>query len=514
MGRRDGEYDLGQNRDFHGDEIDLIALFQVVWRKRLIITVCTIMFACVSFFVVLKKALVAPVSSVSQEFSLKFIGIDENKYPNGIDFNIADITTSQVVAEVYERNNLIEYGLTLQELRDNLIVNKSVQGLIALEGKYKALLDQKGLTAEERQLLQQEYQDQRSKLFKSPFYSIAWVSNTQNVPVVVQEKVILDTLSQWAKNSEEHKGVFLYQVPVITQNAFYFENVDDEYIIKVDMLRYVVTKIKSNLAEIEKLPGALIAVTRSGNKLTSLQLRVNDLLNYQIAPLTGLIRSGGLYVNKELALIYTKEQLYNLELKKGMLQGEMALLSDALDGYINSNDQFISRKQRGDSEITHGSTIIPQIGDRFLDQLVAMANDNQDVVYRQNITTKIVAVGTVLLKVEKDISYYQELLKSREGKDDKANILLVEFKRKNKRALTEARDITNEMTELYQLISESYLNVSDKLYQLNGPLQSSSNRAVSLKKTVLVYGASVIVFFCLSCFCVLLMSVFGKNTND
>ena len=499
------------------DEIDLSELFRSLWRKKIIIVLCTALFACLAFFIVVPQILSPPVTTITQRFALKFKGIEKNTYPNGLAFNVAEFTSPQIIEYVFKENKLADFGLEIQDLRDNLVINKSVEGLMFLENKYKNLLKQKELTAEGRQLLQEEYQNQRKKLFESPYYEIRWVTENNKVPVVIQEKVLLDILKLWARIAEEQKGVYLYQVPVVTDDAFYFEEADEEYIVKVDMLRHVVETVKQNLEQIKLLPGALLAETASGAKLTALQIRVNDLLNYQIAPLTGLIRSGGLHVNRQLAQIYTQEQLYNLELRKGVLQGKMALLSDALDGYINSNDQLLGRQQSADRRRQGNmerSTVIPQIGDRFLDQLVALANDNQDVAYRQDITSRMVEVGNKLLLVEKDITYYQELLKSRNSDTDKDSVLLTKFKAKNKRAITETKKVTSEMNEIYQLISNSYLKVTEKLYTLDGPVQVLVTRAVSVKKIAMIYSAAVMVFFCMICFGVLLFAAVAKKDHD
>lgn len=501
------------------DEIDLAELLRTLWRRKLSIILWTALFAGLVFLYLVKQVVSPPVATVTQQFSLKFPGIEDNKYPNGLPFSLAELTANQILEKAFAENTLEQYGLKRADIRDNIVTNKSVEGLRFLEQKYQALLDQKGLTPEERQQLQEEYQAQRQKLFAAPFYKISWQYKTGKVPQEVQEKVLLDILSLWAQTAEEQKGVYLYQVPVVSTDAFYFEDVNEEYIVKVDMLRHVVEQVKANLEEIKELPGALLVETASGAKLTSLQIRTNDLLNYQLAPLTGLIRSGGLHVNKELAQIYTQEQLYNLKLQKGVLQGEMALLSDALDGYINSNDQFIARKQSEKQRLQQNgnlerSTVIPQIGDRFLDQLVALANDNQDVAYRQEITTKMVEVGNRLLKVEKDITYYEELLKARDAAAGKATTLLEEFKRKNKRAIAEAKKITAETNELYQLVSQDYLKVSEALYQLQGPAQYQLARATSVKKVAVIGLAAVIVFFFMVCILVLLASGLAGRRDD
>lgn len=112
-----------------------------------------------------------------------------------------------------------------------------------------------------------------------------------------------------------------------------------------------------------------------------------------------------------MARVYLEDQIYNLKQKEKSQQGGKRLLMDSLDGYVNSDYGLASSPgDDGTKKFGTGAPMITQSGDNVLDRLVALANENQDVKYRKDITKKIVAAGQQLLENERETSFYTDLL--------------------------------------------------------------------------------------------------------
>ena len=64
------------------------------------------------------------------------------------------------------------------------------------------------------------------------------------------------------------------------------------------------------------------------------------------------------------------------------------------------------------------TTVIPTLGDSFLDRLLAIADETQDVQFRQDLTNRIIEAGQEIITVERERGYYArvgELMQSRPG---------------------------------------------------------------------------------------------------
>lgn len=450
------------------EEITLIDLIIVLWKHRLKIFVLTGIFACLVGLFIVFKFFPKGNSITRLKFKLDFIGADKNEYPNGLKFSPADIMVPLVLEPVYNKNAIDQYKMTPAQFRDSLMVTKSHDGLIYLEEKYDALLNgKKDLSSEERKNLQQEYKLAKDKLLNHTQYYISIDDRGSRIPQEIQSKILVDVLNEWATFSEKKRGVYQYQIPLLTSDLFDYDLKEEEYIVQVDMLRILTQRISNQLEQILNLPGALLARSDNGISLPVLRVRMEDLIRYKIEPLSGLVRRGRLYKNQRLATIYLKEQLYTLELNKKEQQGVMALLKDSLDGYINSDDKII------------------------------------------------VAQGQLYLKTQREISYYKDMLPDQEGtsnvisKNDYDALLKI-FKRKFDGAQKEGSLLTDEMNSLYSGICRNNLRPEQSLYSTARMPEFKNLNTVPTKKLSILGGGTVLLFFSILCLIILMMERMHK----
>jgi hypothetical protein len=484
------------------DEIDLKEIFHKIWRHRIGILASTLIFVCLVGLAVAPMVLKSRKTVTRLKFELNFAGVDHNKYPNGMRFTTRDIIAPLILERVYADQELEQY-ITLPDFRDSISVFKSNDGLQFLEATYTRLLENRTLTGEERNRLQEEYLQKKSKLLDHNAYNLIFDDLEMNVPEDVQVQSLASILDQWARFTQDKRGVHLFQVPLITPNLFDFNGEGEEYIVQIDMLRRRTADLLDNIEKVLALPGALLVRTDDDLNLTTLKMEVADLIRYTISPLANLVRQGQIYNSKRMAKIYLEEQIYNLELENREQQGGLDLLRESLKGYMAvGSDEQHAEAFKGNQETLSRSTLIPQIGDNFLDRLVALANENQDVKYRQDITQKIVLLGQKQLKTKRDIAYYKDLLPRKDNEDislQEKKALQTIFIQKREKALRECKRIASTMNDLYQIISRDNLRAEQNFYTSTNVPEFKTLSIYSLKKMLAVCIGAIFLFFTMAC---------------
>ena len=182
------------------------------------------------------------------------------------------------------------------------------------------------------------------------------------IPKKLQAKVLQDILNEWAVFTEEKRGVYLYQVELISPAIFDIEFKADEFVMKIDMLRQGVERVLKNIKEISSLPGALLVRTPKGFNLTSLELQMSDLIRYEINPLTALTKEEQSLAKGYAAMLYLKEQIYNLELQEKQQEDALSLLKDSIDGYLESSGNAKNKgNMQADTNFLAQNSLVPQI---------------------------------------------------------------------------------------------------------------------------------------------------------
>lgn len=62
------------------------------------------------------------MTTYSEMVSFTFSQSEKGAYPNGSPFSITDVTNRNVIAAVWEENNLQSQGITLKELTDSVSI--------------------------------------------------------------------------------------------------------------------------------------------------------------------------------------------------------------------------------------------------------------------------------------------------------------------------------------------------------------------------------------------------------
>jgi len=486
------------------DEISLKDLILTLWRYRTIIIVLSL---CATFIIGGYAAWVyfrqEDHKLVSLEFKLDFEGVDKNEYPNGLRFSIADILSTPVLSEVFEENDLKKY-LEFSDLKAGLTILQTNDQLRFLEYEYADKLSQKNLSLEERDRLETEFLEKKRTAL-APIYNLSfrYRERVNSIPEGLIAKVLNDILRVWANHADRVKGINKYQYSLVSRNILSEKNLDEEdYFIATDMLRTTIERVSADVKKLQKIPGSeAFKVGENATSLQDLQFRMEDVQQFKLSPLIGLIRQAGITRDKAITRGYLRNRLFDLNLKKEAAAADAAVYEKSLNQYIQRTRGALTTPGGDTAQapfVNKGApgnipAMIPQFGASFLDSLIEMAQENSDTIFRQEITEKVIEAGLSQAEINVDMKYYQELY-SRITSESPNEI---EFEVYKKAAIERINRIhreiydtlmrtIDEVNAIYLDLSKYNLNPESLLFSIKKPVTASSEKPLKPKK-ILIY---------------------------
>jgi hypothetical protein len=506
MGDREVE-DLVSVRNLLTDESDdsvsLAPLVRTLWgyRRLMLSILAGTALLCVVFG--LWSYVARPAERhASLEFRLAFEGADKDEYPNGLRFARSEIISAPVLSEVYEKNELSRYS-TYDDFRTSFFILESSHALELLNYQYASKLAETRLTPVDRARLEEEFRQRREAL-SVPQYTLSFMAPRRQaaMPESLIAKVLNDVLGTWAEQAASRKGVLRYQVNVLTTNVLLRDFVGGEdYLVRVDILRDKINRILENMDVIGELPGA--TVIRAGERQVSLaEIRANlyDVLRFKVEPLTGTIRSLGLTRDPELMRRYFENRLLQVQLNRKEAEARVAVLQESLRRYVTERAGVTVEAIPGSAPqagMPGASGVIPQFGESFLDRLIALAGQNDDTKYRQDLTNRIIDAGNVSVSLEKETAYYESIMDSvrRLGPGIGRNVAPASIRQVEARIDEVFNDTIRALEQvdgLYEQLSHQNLNPRTNLYSIASPFTMRTVRGIELR-TIALYSLLILL---------------------
>ena len=486
----------------NNDEVSLQPLLKTLWSYRQVISLAVAGVMGIFVVAVLAAYVLLPVERLGTlEFRLLFEGASQGQYPNGTLFSSAEITSTPVLTEVFETNDLEPYG-SYDDFKNSVFVLQSNPELELLSYEYQAKLAASGLSPVDRASIEEEFQTRRDSL-TDPRFSLNFRENARlsEMPPSLVSKVLDDTLATWARQADERKGALRYNIPVFSKNILRWDLIEaEDYITGIDILRAQVRRIIANIDQIATLPGA--AVIRLDDRRTSLaEVRVNleDVLRFQIQPLVGMIRMTGLSRDPASLGRYIDDQFFQVSLERDEVEKRVVAVQESLRAYMLQGAVAVPEAGSGGELIptvaAGGEAMMPQLGESFLDRLLEMSTMNSDVGYRQRLTDRIIQESVAVAALEREQAYYEDLgrsvadLGSRStdaGRESELTIIRARFQG----AFDQVVTAVDQVNAIYDELSTQNLNPTTLLYTVTAPFTMRTQRALSLR-TVGLYGILV-----------------------
>ena len=500
--------------------LSLSHLIHTLQRYRIVIGLAMAGVAAGCAILLIAVYLLAPFQRVtSQPFRLEFKGATAGEYPNGVKFSAAEIASTPILLQVYRANGLEKFT-TFEEFGRSLLILQSNAQLEDLAADYQAQLADPRLTAVDRDRIRRDWQARSDALDKNSYAINYIVTQTSGVvPATLVRKALLDVLSGWAAHVINEQHVVEYQLAVLTPEIMDERAVErPDYIRGLQVLRSKIHRVLDNIRDLQEVPGAAVVRTKGNLTLGEIFARLEDIDRFRLEPLGATIRSSGLVPNAAAATRFIEAQLAydQRELRARQQAAEQvrqALAVYTLDQRALGRD---SRSATSPGSSTppeqtaagapglSGETVMPQLSDSFLDRLVALSAQSNDVKYRQKMIEDFRRLAARAIPAEEAVAYDQQLLRDLKGDGpagSKADAAAITAELDGARA--EAKRLTAEVNEVYATVSHN-LNPSTELYTLTGPPVSRAERAISLPRLglygllLLLLALPIIVIVCLA----------------
>lgn len=498
------------------DEIDLGTLFRSIWATRvrvvLSVLVVTVVFA---LYVGLNYFKSHKTIRYSNIFSLNFDGLSSGKFPNGSVFEINDILNNMVLNRVYQQNRLEDYGIKLSEFRRAVNIQPYAPNADFIREKYRNLLADKKLTAVQVAEIEAELELELKTARSSSVQLKMILPQGQSLTKDIAEKVLLDISTVWADRAINELGVLKPELAIYSERIFdpvRFENLD--YLLGIDLITNSIALVRANIQELQKQPNAATLVDdESGFTLADLDKAIKDIADYDIRQIVDPIDELGIARDESVVRLHYARRFADLGQEKKMWQERARAIRTVLKAYgseLDSQNGLI-----GTSSNQH--SLVPQLGDAFLDRLLEVSRQGSDLEFRQKLTMEMLDFENKSIDIDQEIATVTRTLETMNSttlqtvnSTDQISdtlmlrdsyIMLVE--EQLPRALEQLREYTRIMNRLYQ--KQGHLqagSVSQLISVEGGSYEVHTDKIITLAQlkifaVLMVLTVLVTVFLCM-----------------
>jgi len=438
----------------------------------------------------------------SQKFRLDFEGATQARYPNGLKFSSSDITSTPNLLAVYRENHL-ERFTTFPEFSRSLFILEANLDYERLAAEYQARLADPKQSAIDRERVLREWQSKAASIAKND-YSLNWMRtrNTAGVPESLVQKVLVDTLSGWARYAANEQHVLKYRMTVYSPQILGPSETNGELIVAIEELRSKVYKVLQNIDLLREVPGAELVRSADGMSLEEIRLRLEEIIRFRLEPLTGRVSASGLITNRPATVRFLESQLSYDQRHLKATQDYAEAIRESFAVYSLEQRPFAPdnvaatttappSRDPSRTQTPRSDTVMPQISDSFLDKLVLLTSQSGDVQYRQKLVDDYREAAQSIIPAQQAVSYDQEVLNQiREGTNAPASIQAADVRAEIDAAQSEVKSLLGRMINIYDSISNN-LSPSKELYTLTAPPVVRTEHSRSLSQLAL-YGIAVL----------------------
>jgi hypothetical protein len=455
--------------DASGEEFSFLPIVRTLWsyRRTILLGIAATVVAFIAV-VILLYARTPRETLASIGFRVTFEGAEEDEYPNGTKFSSAEIISSPVLEEVFRRNDLQRY-VSFPGFKDSMFILHSNPDLEMLSFEYQSKLSDNRLTQVDRSRIEEEFRKKRESL-KSTSYSLNLrrSEGLVTIPSAILAKVLQDALSTWAQQAAERKGATNYNIAILSKSSLKLDSFSGaDFVISVDMLRSTLERVLKSIEEIAKVPGA--EAVRLGDQKTSLadvRAHTEDLIRFGVEPLLGIIRTNGLSRGTVRPDMYFADRLFEVQSRREEVRQRMSSLQQALNAYQQAAGPGAA------PAVPDGRTggVTPQVSESFIDRLVQLSRQADDVEYRQNLTNRIILDGGGLADLSRQVGYYESMRQAfATARQSRNEPLEADVTRRTKELYAEVGGNMEQVEALYRLISQQNLNPDAVVYSITAP---------------------------------------------
>ena len=468
-------------RDPSDDEIDIGALMARVWatKGRAMIAMLVVALAF-SAFLALRYLASDKDVTYSQAFDLTFDGIANGEFPDGSPFLISDVISSTVLSRVYQENQLDATELTLDELRRGLNIEPYAPDHFLIVQRYRSRMNNSNLSAAEATELQQQMQsDLRTASASGILLSLQLPDGTLTTEQA--REILRDIPSTWAERAISEKGVLELNLPIYSERIFdeaRFESLD--YLVGIELLLDNIALIQENITALKQEPNSTnVTDPETGYKLEDLEKAIADVAEYDLRQLIDPVKELGLARDPDFVRLFYNSRMQELELQQQLWHQRAEVTRTVLNSYRSEGQSDTS----GNAGNAPQASLAPQLGDAFLDRLLEVSRQGDDLAYRQELTKQVLEYENKALDVQNEMAEIELTLASldrAEENDQDIQRYVDQVQQRLPMVLETLRDYTRVVGRIHQQLGRQAVGtVSELVRPMGGSFAESTPRAVT-----------------------------------
>lgn len=193
--------------------------------------------------------------------------IEKGQYPNGMAFSPSDLRSAAVIEQVYDINDLAEFGIDLQTFQRAITVSAYAPAMDSLAARYRDRLQERNLTFEEKKTIEDAYRRELAELSNPGSLISLTLPNKFGIARAVATKTLNDIPAVWADIYINRLGAFsvlrdksgsaLVDVTLVEQL---------DYPILFDYIEKKAGELKDRLDEISAVAGVSTLLSEKSGK--------------------------------------------------------------------------------------------------------------------------------------------------------------------------------------------------------------------------------------------------------
>ncbi len=331
-----------------------------------------------------------PMTTYSEMVSFNFSQSERGVYPNGSPFSITDLTNRNVLAAVWEENNLNSQGISLKEFSDAVSIIPYADNEEFIKKKYQGMLTRKNLTSAEISTIERDFRIELENQARKNALLTLTVPFTSPLSGNLAKKVLSDIPKTWSLQAINQLGVV--SIPMAD-----IESVQDDILKKgspfqiLDYFYKSSAQLQLTLNRIADYPGGdSLKDPETGLSIEDLRRRIADLNRYWVLDFDNYVQQ----YNKASEIDIRSAEIHLKELKDRQAQyvAESKTYISALQNYdavTKTSKVSQSLEYANGNRMQNGASGVQLDGDS-LQRLIDIGSQNKDSDFRQELTRKAV----------------------------------------------------------------------------------------------------------------------------
>ncbi len=435
-----------------------------------------------------------------------FPEVEDQKYPNKIPFSLADLSSPAVLQKVYEDNHLEKHDIKLQEFTTAVsVIPYSTTHAETVE-RFRKQLEVRRLSFSEREQIEEALAAKIKQLSNSNALIRVVFNERIGISPELGQKLVHDIARTWSNYSIEKRGVLKLPGGIMNRKLIdraFFDSLD--YPVAVDLLIKSLTRLKTQIFLLLEQEGSeTIVDEETGHTIVSLAQEVDNIENYRLRSLSGMVFGTGLNNQPVLTKLFFERRISMLTLQKEALDLEAAAVLDGLTSYQDKPDTAIATPKSGDPVASNssGSTSVSQINNDFIERIIELSKSGDNEEYRKELVGKHIKLKNQSIKLGTDLALVKQLLESMEKQTSgpaNTNATLLSTKQKDEfvgrlHEVVDQVNISGEtVARLYDQLSEKRYSYSSRLYSDLSVERSVINYHPLISGTVIIIALAAMI---------------------